>query len=384
MGIRKIAILTDGIYPYVMGGMQRHSYLLTKYLAGKGIQVDLYHCGDKPLEELKRPSAFTEKELSHINSIPMVFPKGNGFPGHYMRSSYEYSKRIFDHLKQNLAVDFIYVKGFSGWKLMEERGKGLRTPPVALMMHGYEMFQPAHGLKSWMEQVLILRNATRYNISHSDYMISYGGKITNIIESLGVPKFRIIEIPSGVQKDSVAGSAKAAEGVRRFVFLGRFEKRKGVELINDCLKSLQNTANFEFHFIGPIPDRSKVKSKTVHYHGAMHNELDIREALSGMDVLVCPSISEGMPNAILEGMSAGLAVIASDVGAISTMVNEDNGWLIQPGNSKSLRQAIESAMKLDSESLKHKKEKSLQKIKENFLWENLVERTVTELEKKLK
>ena len=39
----RIALLTDGIYPYVMGGMQRHSYYLAKYLARAGVHVDLYH-----------------------------------------------------------------------------------------------------------------------------------------------------------------------------------------------------------------------------------------------------------------------------------------------------------------------------------------------------
>ena len=39
----KIALITDGIYPYVMGGMQKHSYFLAKYLAKNKIKIDLYH-----------------------------------------------------------------------------------------------------------------------------------------------------------------------------------------------------------------------------------------------------------------------------------------------------------------------------------------------------
>lgn len=31
----KIALLTDGIFPYAMGGMQKHSYYLAKYFAQK-------------------------------------------------------------------------------------------------------------------------------------------------------------------------------------------------------------------------------------------------------------------------------------------------------------------------------------------------------------
>ena len=38
-----IALLTDGIFPFVIGGIQKHSYYLVKYLAQEGIKVDLYH-----------------------------------------------------------------------------------------------------------------------------------------------------------------------------------------------------------------------------------------------------------------------------------------------------------------------------------------------------
>ena len=47
------------------------------------------------------------------------------------------------------------------------------------------------------------------------------------------------------------------------------------------------------------------------------------------DILLCPSYSEGMPNVILEAMSRGLAIIATNVGAIRLLVSEDNGVLLQ-------------------------------------------------------
>ena len=44
----KIALVTDGIPPYVLGGMQTHSALLGKTLVKKGISVDLFHFIHKP------------------------------------------------------------------------------------------------------------------------------------------------------------------------------------------------------------------------------------------------------------------------------------------------------------------------------------------------
>ena len=47
----RIAIFTTGIYPYITGGIQKHSYYLAKYLAKNKIYVDLYHyvLRDQPL-----------------------------------------------------------------------------------------------------------------------------------------------------------------------------------------------------------------------------------------------------------------------------------------------------------------------------------------------
>ena len=39
----KIAFLTDGIYPYVLGGMQRHSTNMIKHLVLHGADVTLFH-----------------------------------------------------------------------------------------------------------------------------------------------------------------------------------------------------------------------------------------------------------------------------------------------------------------------------------------------------
>ena len=52
---------------------------------------------------------------------------------------------------------------------------------------------------------------------------------------------------------------------------------------------------------------------------------------------MCPSYSEGMPNVIMEAMSRGLAIIATDVGAVSKLVDEENGWLINPRGLEKLK-----------------------------------------------
>jgi glycosyltransferase involved in cell wall biosynthesis len=120
---------------------------------------------------------------------------------------------------------------------------------------------------------------------------------------------------------------------------------------------------FTVDFIGPIPEENKIKSTLINYHGQLSTESDIRHILAGADVLVCPSYAEGMPNVIMEAMACGLAIIATDVGAVSLLVNGDNGWLINYPDPKEISKIMSSIIGDKPEMLRQKKINSYQKIK---------------------
>jgi glycosyltransferase involved in cell wall biosynthesis len=82
-----------------------------------------------------------------------------------------------------------------------------------------------------------------------------------------------------------------------------------------------------------------------------------------------------MPNVILEGMSRGLAVIATDVGAVPAMVDSRNGWLIKPMNKAELINALREAMHLPAELLQQKQLASIQRVQSEFTWEEISART---------
>ena len=68
---------------------------------------------------------------------------------------------------------------------------------------------------------------------------------------------------------------------------------------------------------------------------------DIAAALRQVDVMVMPSLSEGLPFALLEAMSLGLPVIASAVGGIRDVVEDGvSGLLVPPGDPVRLSDAI--------------------------------------------
>jgi glycosyltransferase involved in cell wall biosynthesis len=68
---------------------------------------------------------------------------------------------------------------------------------------------------------------------------------------------------------------------------------------------------------------------------------DIPRLLSSVDILVHTSLSEGLPNAVLEAMSMGKPVVATDVGGVSELIeNGENGQLIDSGDSEQLTDTL--------------------------------------------
>lgn len=379
----RIAVLADGIFPYVIGGIQRHSYYLCKHLAQKGIRVDLYHTGAYGVKNIV-PDRFSTDEMKFIRPVFVPFPFNYRFPGHYLYESKLLSKAMYQEFMKQPEVDFIYAKNYCAWYFLEQKLKGQELPPIGVKLHGYEAYQEFPGMLPAWDLVHKLnnklhRNATEFISQNADVVFSYGGGITSILErEVKVPPKRIVEIPTGIDEAWLSQAPPPASGKCRFIFVGRNTSRKGADLINNWLKD-HATGNYEFHFVGPFPGGARKEGNVV-YHGEVKDTATLQQLLSACQVLVCPSDSEGMPNVILEGMARGLAVIATNVGAVSAMVDGSNGWLIPRRDKKALAEAMGGAMGLSPEQMHKKGEASLEKVKKNFLWKDIADRVIASID----
>jgi glycosyltransferase involved in cell wall biosynthesis len=370
----RIALLTDGITPYVTGGMQRHSFNLCRYFAQQKIHVDLYHC-DPENRGAQALNCFTPEEKEYIRSELIVFPDFGKIPGHYIKESYEYSRRVYSQLRKNADVDFIYAKGFTGWELLNQKSRGLSIAPVGVNFHGYEMFQRQPDIKNLISAKLLLRSPVRFNIKHADYLFSYGGKITEILLREGVSRNKIIELPAAIGSEWLVNVAKEVHHPVRFLFVGRDERRKGIKELSAALRSFDQAERkkFIFEFVGPITPANKIAGCT--YHGELSNPSELRSVYAGADVLIVPSYSEGMPNVILEAMGAGMAIIASDVGAVRCMVSDDNGWILSDVSARDIANLLKKVVSAGDKEVYHRKTKSLLKAAE-LTWDKIGDATL--------
>lgn len=375
----RISLLTDGIYPYVIGGMQKHSFFLVKFFAQNKVFVDLYH-NNSSTYDISKLEVFTDEEKKYIRSFVFDFPKTFPFPGHYNKESYLYSCDLYSEFLKHDPPDFIYAKGYTGWKFMEEKKKGKTLPPIGVRLHGYEVFQATESFKVKIWNLLYTKTFN-YNNTNADYVYSYGGKITDIItKNLKISTDKIISIPTGIESSWLNEEPLLPKKKVKFIFVGRYDIRKGIKELNEALNNIKELPDFEFYFIGPIPDQFKLTADNIHYLGQFNNAEEIKKQLQNCDVLVLPSHSEGMPNVIMEAMASGCAIIATDVGAIHLMVDESNGWLIPALNPEAIANAIKLAILLDSEHLLKLKKSSVQKVKNNFLWEHVIQQEITEIQ----
>lgn len=382
-----ILLLTDGISPFVTGGMQRHSANLAKYLTIAGAKITLGHClasgKTLPSDSEVNNALFLEGGYKLEGIKTLHFPKNGKMIGHYLRNSYFYSKQLFE-LFDFTEFDFVYAKGFCGWYYMEQKKKGVKLPPIGVKFHGYEMYQKSPSI-SQMLKAILLRGPTKWNNKNADFIFSYGGKITDLIVSnFCIEKSKIIEFPSGIDNEWVRKTdlISVVKPVK-FVFVGRNEVRKGVNELNIAIKKLINTIGFEIHFVGPVPEKERISGSNIIYYGELSTKKDIIEVLDKVDVLICPSHSEGMPNVILEAMARGLAILATNVGAIEFIVDDKNGKIIPPLNQVQLELGITEFANLDNREIEEMKLNSLKKIKNQYLWEQLASSILTRISNEL-
>lgn len=157
---------------------------------------------------------------------------------------------------------------------------------------------------------------------------------------------KVCVYPNGINLPAISSSPDASGLASRPLRLGvvsRLIPLKNLALIFQALDRLEpaEQAQLELHIFGDGPCREELDalaaaraSQHCCFYGNVQSEADIFNAF---DLLVMSSNTEGLPMSIIEAMGYGKPVIATDVGAVATLVEEGaTGWLYQPGEAAQL------------------------------------------------
>jgi colanic acid/amylovoran biosynthesis glycosyltransferase len=148
---------------------------------------------------------------------------------------------------------------------------------------------------------------------------------------------------------------RAPDGRMRVVVVAWLRWLKGIEHALHALSLLDPSVMLDVYGGDPLrssPESSE-RPRLVHaieelglgervtLHGHVEPE-DVRDALRGADVLLHPSLSEGMPTVMLEAMACALPVVVTDVGGVREAVTDGvEGIVVPPRDPQALAAALE-------------------------------------------
>ncbi|MYF99311.1 glycosyltransferase [Candidatus Poribacteria bacterium] len=192
----------------------------------------------------------------------------------------------------------------------------------------------------WLTEKLIYR-ATDCLLTNSEQIQRHLLKLYPRKRVLSIPN--LLELPTEVwiQKQRESSEEKL------IVSVGRFAPEKGHRFLIEALSLLnKNYVHWRCKFLGDGELESELRVLT-----AKHNLSDkvmfpgfcedIFSELLKSDLFVLPSLHEGSPNALIEAMGIGIPCIATDVGGIKDLIdNEKNGISIPSQDSVALETAI--------------------------------------------
>ncbi len=140
-------------------------------------------------------------------------------------------------------------------------------------------------------------------------------------------------------------AARAAEGLAPetpvLVNIARLYPEKAHDMLLTCFREILREvpeARLLIYGVGPLETqlRKLCRDLELEDHVAFKGfATDLGHVFSIADMQVHPSYMEGVPLALCSGMTAGLPIVASDVGGIrEVIINGENGILIPPNDSE--------------------------------------------------
>ncbi|HRX86057.1 MAG TPA: glycosyltransferase [Phycisphaerae bacterium] len=235
-------------------------------------------------------------------------------------------------------------------------GRVARRPRLAL---GF------HGLQAQAQFDVSLRRRLRAlgSLRHTFTTVSHAGK-AQLVDDLGCHPEAIHVLGNGVdpyrfrpptpqQQRSARGRLGVGPDELAIGTVGNlFSPVKGHRVLIDAMSRLLQAVPYARLLLagfGPLRDELEAQAgslgiaERVHFLGDLANPAEL---LAALDLYVCPSLSEGMSNALLEAMSCGRACVATDVADHRRMFQRIAAvdLLVPPNDAEALAAAMQRVL----------------------------------------
>jgi glycosyltransferase involved in cell wall biosynthesis len=187
-------------------------------------------------------------------------------------------------------------------------------------------------------------------LSSSDLVIATSETTRREVLHAGVAENRTRVAPPGRDRlgTRTTTPAPAADGSVRLLFVGALTPRKGVLDLLSAFSmaderstlTIVGPADRNHRYAAAVLRAASPWGRRVRVTGALDDER-LERAFDEHDVLVLPSRYEGFGIVVAEAASHGLAIVATDAGAISEVVrHQDDALLVGAGDRRALGDAL--------------------------------------------
>lgn len=317
--------------------------------------------------------------------------KGNGiesFPINLSRKgSFSVAMAIAGFCRNN-NVDIVHAHGATG---------ALAARMASLIPGGIRPVTTYHiaitnitDIPFWKKKIFALFDRSTSVVDKKILSVSHAVKEIMIREAF-FARNRISVLHSGIdvsrfknrQRGKVRRELCLPDPVTVIGVVARLSEEKGIGYLLEAMPHvLERYPNLYLLIAGDGPIKDKLKNLSVHM-GLEQNVIflgyrnDIPEFMTDLDLLVMPSLAEGFPLSLLEGMAVGLPIVATRVGGIPEIITDGReGILVSPSDPLALSNSIIHILE-DEPFRKEMIEKDREKV--NILFS--LEKMLTEMSK---
>jgi glycosyltransferase involved in cell wall biosynthesis len=216
-------------------------------------------------------------------------------------------------------------------------------------------------------------------MAQSKTVIAVSHAVAGHAEGIGVNPNKLTVIANGVDVEEYSPAFYKGSGRLRITCVGRLIGNKGPQHLLEAVPALHEAAaDCEVVFVGDGPLLETLQARTtalglddnVTFLGSRD---DVADILRDSDVFVRPSLTEGMPLAVLEAMACGLPVVATAVGGTGEVIRHlHNGLLVAPGDVPGLAKTLIDVA-TDASLRRRLGENARLSVEKDYSWERVIE-----------
>ncbi|HVT38517.1 MAG TPA: glycosyltransferase family 4 protein [Gemmatimonadaceae bacterium] len=251
-----------------------------------------------------------------------------------------FARKLADRfVSQRISLAHSHEFGMAVYGAWAARRAGI---PHVITMHGSRYYAGR----------LQRRLAMRLAIASSSAVVAVSHALAeHLSRDLLMPRDRVSFIANGVRRSPISSSTLRSElglstGSQLLLSVGSLFPVKGHCYLIDAvaaLAELHSNVHVALAGTGHMAQKLSEQARELGIAERVHMlglRSDVPNLLAGADVFVLPSLSEGLPLALLEAMFAGRPIVATDVGEVRSVLGGDAGLLVPPGDGQALAAAI--------------------------------------------